>query len=72
MKMSNSLTLTNDETESRIQRGGYSVRMVVPEKRTIKVVDQVRGGLSFNSEELEDKIIMKSDGMPTYHLGECC
>ena len=68
LKMSNSLTLTNDETESRIQRGGYSVRMVVPEKRTIKVVDQVRGGLSFNSEELEDKIIMKSDGMPTYHL----
>ena len=68
MEMSNSLTLTNDETESRIQRGGYSVRMVVPEKRTIKVVDQVRGGLSFSSEELEDKIIMKSDGMPTYHL----
>jgi glutamyl-tRNA synthetase len=68
MEMSNSLTLTNGETESRIQRGGYSIRMVVPEKRTIKVVDQVRGDLSFNSEELEDKIIMKSDGMPTYHL----
>lgn len=68
MEMSNSLSLTINEIESRKQRGGYSVRMVVPEKRTIKVVDQVRGSLSFKSEELEDKIIMKSDGMPTYHL----
>ncbi len=32
------------------------------------MVDQVRGSLNFNSEELEDKIILKSDGMPTYHL----
>ena len=68
MKMSNSFTLGADETEARLKRGGYSVRMVVPEKRTIKAVDEVRGNLSFNSEELEDKIILKSDGMPTYHL----
>ena len=68
MKMSNSFTLGADETKARLKRGGYSVRMVVPEKITIKAVDEVRGNLSFNSEELEDKIILKSDGMPTYHL----
>tara|TARA_Y100000385_G_scaffold287645_1_gene352332 strand:+ start:5603 stop:7051 length:1449 start_codon:yes stop_codon:yes gene_type:complete len=68
VEMANSLSLTEEETKERIKRGGFVVRMTVPENTTIKVVDQVRGSLSFNSEELEDKIILKSDGMPTYHL----
>ena len=42
--------------------------MVVPSNEIIKVKDEIRGNLSFNSNELEDKIILKSDKMPTYHL----
>jgi glutamyl-tRNA synthetase len=42
--------------------------MVIPEKETITVNDEIRGILSFNSNEIEDKVIMKSDGMPTYHF----
>ena len=64
----NSFSLGEEETKRRVGLGRFVVRMTVPEKKIINVVDEVRGNLSFNSEELEDKIILKSDGMPTYHL----
>ena len=66
--MVNSLTVSEEETKSRVERGGYVIRMVVPEKETIRVADEIRGSLNFNSNEIEDKVIMKSDGMPTYHF----
>ena len=66
--MINSFTVSEEEARSRIERGGYVIRMVVPEKKTILVNDEIRGPLSFNSDEIEDKVIMKSDGMPTYHF----
>ena len=68
MSLANSLSLGEDETKRRVESGRFVVRMMVPEKKIINVVDQVRGSLKFRSEELEDKIILKSDGMPTYHL----
>lgn len=68
MSLANSLSLGEDETKRRVKSGRFVVRMMVPEKKIINVVDQVRGSLKFRSEELEDKIILKSDGMPTYHL----
>jgi glutamyl-tRNA synthetase len=68
MSLANSLSLGEDETKRRVGSGRFVVRMMVPEKKIINVVDQVRGSLKFRSEELEDKIILKSDGMPTYHL----
>ena len=66
--MINSFTVSEEEARSKIERGGYVIRMVVPEKKTILVYDEFRGSLSFNSDEIEDKVIMKSDGMPTYHF----
>ena len=66
--LANSFSLGEDETKRRVESGRFVVRMRVPEKKIINVVDQVRGSLKFKSEELEDKIILKSDGMPTYHL----
>ncbi|MDA7566095.1 glutamate--tRNA ligase [Flavobacteriaceae bacterium] len=66
--LANSFSLGEEETKRRVESGRFVVRMIVPEKKIINVVDQVRGSLNFNSEELEDKIILKSDGMPTYHL----
>ena len=66
--MINSFTVSEEEIKNRVERGGYVIRMVVPEKETITVNDEIRGSLSFNSNEIEDKVIMKSDGMPTYHF----
>ena len=66
--MVNSFTVSEEETKSRVERGGYVIRMVIPEKETIRVADEIRGSLNFNSNEIEDKVIMKSDGMPTYHF----
>ena len=67
-ELSNSLSLDEEEVKRRMTHKNYVVRMVVPENETIKVYDEIRGSLSFNSNELEDKVILKSDGMPTYHL----
>ena len=66
--MINSFTVSEEEVKSRVDRGSYVIRMVIPEEKTITVNDEIRGSLSFNSNEIEDKVIMKSDGMPTYHF----
>lgn len=66
--LSNSLSLDEEEVKRKIVDKKYVVRMLVPENETIKVYDEIRGSLSFNSNELEDKVLLKSDGMPTYHL----
>ena len=67
--MNNSLTLSADEVKSRIERGDdYTVRLKIPKDETLRINDLVRGEVNFQSNELDDKIILKSDGMPTYHL----
>jgi glutamyl-tRNA synthetase len=44
------------------------VRLKVPRQRTIHFQDEVRGGVTFDSEEVDDQVLLKSDGLPTYHL----
>ena len=66
--LKNTFTISKEEADSLIAKGEFVIRMVVPSNETIKVKDEIRGNLSFNSNELEDKIILKSDKMPTYHL----
>ncbi len=69
MSMKNSLSLSPEETQERLQRGDdFVIRIKIPENQTIKVSDIVRGDLSFESNILDDKVLYKSDGMPTYHL----
>lgn len=68
MEMDNSLTMTEDEIKDRLKQGNYPIRLKVPKNETITIEDEVRGMVSFESNELDDKIIMKADGMPTYHL----
>ncbi|MEN0003212.1 MAG: glutamate--tRNA ligase [Bacteroidota bacterium] len=46
----------------------YTIRLKVPINEVVTVHDQIRGAVSFQSNELDDKILMKADGMPTYHL----
>ena len=69
MGMCNALTLSQEETNKRLEEGSpYVVRLKVPENQTVTVNDIVRGEVKVNSAIIDDKILMKSDGFPTYHL----
>lgn len=69
MSMNNSLKLGKEEALEMIAKGiPYVIRLKVPENETIVFDDIVRGTVSFNSNELDDKVILKGDGLPTYHL----
>lgn len=67
--MKNSLTLSADDVKQRIANGEpYVIRLKMIENQIVKLNDIIRGEVSFNSNELDDKVLMKADGMPTYHL----
>ncbi len=67
--MKNSLTLPQDEVEKLLGSGAeYVVRLKVPRRETIRFEDLIRGHVSFESKGLDDQVLLKSDGMPTYHL----
>ena len=67
--MENSLSLPADEVSRRIESGEpYVVRFKFPEDLDITVHDLIRGDVTMNSRLLDDKVLFKSDGMPTYHL----
>lgn len=69
MTMKNSLTMEASEVRQWLSEGKpYVVRLKVPKKEEIRINDMVRGWVLFHSFTLEDKILLKSDGMPTYHL----
>ncbi|MCO6478690.1 MAG: glutamate--tRNA ligase [Phaeodactylibacter sp.] len=69
MRMKNSLTLAEEEVGRRIKEGeAHVVRLKVPTGETVSFRDQVRGQVSFDSYELDDKVLLKADGMPTYHM----
>ncbi len=69
MTMRNSLTLSEDEVQKRLNEGQpYVVRIKVPRKEEVRLNDLVRGWVMVHSTSLDDKVLMKSDGMPTYHL----
>ncbi|MGV3540409.1 MAG: glutamate--tRNA ligase, partial [Rufibacter sp.] len=67
--MKNSLTLPEDEVKRRLESGEpYVIRLKVPRKEEIRLKDMIRGWVMVHSSALDDKVLMKSDGMPTYHL----
>ncbi|MEZ4908340.1 MAG: glutamate--tRNA ligase [Saprospiraceae bacterium] len=67
--MKNSLSLSTEKVEQMIAEGiPYVVRIKIPQNEVITFNDLVRGEVSFSSNELDDKVILKTDGMPTYHL----
>ena len=67
--MINSLTLGAEETQSRMDAGDpYVIRIKIPGNETVVVNDLIRGRVEVKSEKLDDKVLFKSDGMPTYHL----
>jgi glutamyl-tRNA synthetase len=69
MGMCNSLTLSSEEVKKRIATGDhYVVRYRMPENEDIHFTDIIRGEIVVNTSTLDDKVLYKSDGMPTYHL----
>lgn len=69
MSMKNSLTLSEDEVKERFDRGdAYIVRIKLPRNEEIRFHDIIRGWIVFNSSQLDDKVLLKEDGLPTYHL----
>ena len=69
MNMRNSLTLSTDEVNQLLaQKTPYVIRIKMPEEEQISFTDLIRGKLFFDSGVLDDKVLLKADGMPTYHL----
>jgi len=67
--MRNSLTMAPEKVEQKINEGDdYVIRLKVPRQRTVQFKDEVRGTVSFDTSEIDDQVLLKSDGMPTYHL----
>ena len=69
MKMWNSLTMNEEEAKKLIAEGArYVIRIKMPEHETVTFNDMIRGTVSFDTAVVDDKVLLKADGMPTYHL----
>lgn len=67
--MKNSLTLPSDEVQRRIDANEpYVIRMKMPRNKDIRFEDAIRSWVVVNTNNIDDKVLFKSDGMPTYHL----
>jgi glutamyl-tRNA synthetase len=68
-ELKNSLTLSEDEVKKRIAAGEtYVIRAKLPRNEEVRFHDIIRGWVVVNTAQLDDKVLFKSDGMPTYHL----
>lgn len=68
-RLKNSLTLSEEEVQKLLDENTpYVVRFKMPVDRTLNLVDIIRGNSSVNTNILDDKVLVKNDGMPTYHF----
>ena len=68
-KLDTSLVITKEETAKRIaNKEDYVIRFKTPVNETLHLQDIIRGEVKFETNLLDDKVLFKSDGMPTYHL----
>jgi glutamyl-tRNA synthetase len=67
--MKNSLTLPKEEVEAKVAAGEpYVLRIKLPRDHEVRFEDNIRGWVSVNTNNMDDKVLFKADGMPTYHL----
>ena len=67
--MKNSISLSDDEVKNRLNNDEkYVIRIKMPRNEEVKIHDVIRGWVVVNTNNMDDKVIFKSDGMPTYHL----
>ena len=68
-RLVNSLVLSDEEVQNKINAGDkYVIRFKTPQDETLILEDEIRGTIKIETNTLDDKILFKSDGMPTYHL----
>ncbi|HWI92456.1 MAG TPA: glutamate--tRNA ligase [Flavisolibacter sp.] len=68
-QMRNSLTLSKEEVNELLQKNTpHVIRIKMPEKENVSFTDMIRGEVSFDTSVVDDKVLLKADGMPTYHL----
>jgi glutamyl-tRNA synthetase len=68
MQMKNSIALSKEESEELLKSKPYVIRIKMPEAETVSFTDMIRGDVSFDTSTIDDKVLLKADGMPTYHL----
>ncbi|MDO4230325.1 MAG: glutamate--tRNA ligase [Capnocytophaga sp.] len=69
LQLQNSLSLPKEEVERKLQQGDdFVIRFKMPQNEMLKMSDLIRGDVSVDTKTLDDKVLFKSDGMPTYHL----
>lgn len=69
LKLSNSLSLSAEEVKAKLEAGDdYVIRFKSPQDETLHLKDIIRGDIQIDTNVLDDKVLFKSDGMPTYHL----
>lgn len=69
MTMKNSLTLSAEEVKAKMDAGEpYVIRFKIDPKEEVRLNDMIRGWVHVHGSTLDDKVLMKSDGLPTYHL----
>jgi glutamyl-tRNA synthetase len=68
MELNNALSQTSETTDKLLKSVPYVVRLKVSEGKNVKVKDGIRGFIELKNEEIDDKILMKADDMPTYHF----
>lgn len=67
--MKNSLTLSAEEVDAKIKAGDpYVIRLKAPRNEELRMNDLIRGWVVVNTNNIDDKVLLKADGMPTYHL----
>ncbi|MBE7685484.1 glutamate--tRNA ligase [Tenacibaculum piscium] len=68
-KLNSSLRLSSEEVEAKLAAGDkYVIRFKTPQDETLILEDEIRGKIKIDTNVLDDKVLFKSDGMPTYHL----
>lgn len=68
-KLNNSLTLSPEALQAKLDKGErYVIRFKTPENEILQLNDLIRGEIRIDTNTLDDKVLFKSDGMPTYHL----
>lgn len=68
-KLNNALSLSEEEVKTKIDAGvDYVIRFKSPQDETLHLTDMIRGNIKIDTNILDDKVLFKSDGMPTYHL----
>ncbi|MBC8766887.1 glutamate--tRNA ligase [Arenibacter sp. BSSL-BM3] len=69
LKLSNSLSLSPSETKAKLEAGeDFVIRFKTPQDSQLQLHDIIRGDIKIDTNTLDDKVLFKSDGMPTYHL----